>query len=79
MADLLITRTCASHVAHGGTMELSCFDEATLRIMALLTEYAHVDDLTRLMRDWLNQEDQGSATLVFEDVECEEVFVLFTV
>ena len=79
MAEILVTRTCATHIAHGGTMELTCFDEATLRIMALLTEYAPVESLTTLMGVWLDQEGQESAVLMFEDVEGEDVFVSFSV
>jgi hypothetical protein len=78
MANLLITRTCAEHVAHGGSVDLTCFDEATLQYLAVLMEFAPVENIIPLAREWFDQEDYDHASVTFADIEGEEFFISFT-
>ena len=78
MAILTITESCPVHIAHGGNIPLNCFDEATGAVMAILAETAPIHLLTALMRTWLEQEDNDSASLEFLDESETEVFITYS-
>jgi len=78
MAILTITESCPVHIAHGGNIPLNCLDEATGAVMAILAETAPIDQLTSLMRTWLEQEGNETASLEFVDESDSEVFVTYS-
>lgn len=79
MATLTVTESCPVHIAHGGNIPLNCFDEATGAVMAILVESAETHEIVSLIRTWIEQEGNDTASLEFMGIDDAQVFVTYSV